>query len=455
MNNKSINTLMENLSLTGCDKFEIYYEQTFKKNYSFYNNELESINNYNTNGLGITLFDEYKSYFGSITNFKKKKELSELIETLKKNILFKNKTKYILGPLKSHNNKYIDKDINYKKDLFSSINDFAKGYDKRIKDINITLFEKSIEIRVINNEGINIKEKRNYLRLFIKIIAEDQSKKSTSYFKYVSLFGLETNIELLKKDLIEACDEAIKSLYAEECPSGEFPVIIGNDFGGVLFHEACGHSLEATSLSNNTSVLASLKGKLIASKKVTLIDDSTIKGQWGTTYFDDEGYKTKKRVLIKNGILTEYLINNNLSKKLNETANNCGRRESYEFASTSRMSNTYLKCGKDSFDDMIKSIKFGIYAKSMGGGSVSPSTGNFNFSVSDAYLIENGKITNKVKGASLIGNTIDLLKNVEMVSNDLKYCDGYCGSLSGQVPVTVGMPTVKVTKMIVGGTKSI
>jgi TldD protein len=229
------------------------------------------------------------------------------------------------------------------------------------------------------------------------------------------------------------------------------PVIIGPGFGAVIFHEACGHGLEATSVAPKLSIFTNLINRQVGTEKVTLIDDATLKGEWGSNIIDDEGAKTKKNILIENGVLKDFLIDRYSTILMNNKSNGCGRRESYEYAPTSRMSNTYLAPGTDSIEDMIKSIKHGIYCKKLSGGQVNTTTGDFNFGVDAAYEIIDGKLGERIKGVTLIGNGKDILNQVEMVGNDLNLGDGYCGSKSGMIPVTCGQPTIKVSKILVGG----
>ena len=191
--------------------------------------------------------------------------------------------------------------------------------------------------------------------------------------------------------------------------------------------------------------------KKVASEIVNIVDDGTLDREWGSTKIDDEGCETKRNILIKDGVLVGYLVDEINTKKMNMSVTGSGRRESYLFAPTSRMNNTYLLPGNDSFEDMIKSIKLGVYCEKMSGGTVNPSTGDFNFAVDTARLIENGKLGKRIKGITLIGNSKDILKNVEMIADDLKLSAGYCGSKSGMIYVTIGQPTIKVSKILVGG----
>ena len=209
--------------------------------------------------------------------------------------------------------------------------------------------------------------------------------------------------------------------------------------------------MEAAATANNQSVLAGKIGEKIASDKVTIIDDGTIDNLWGTSNIDDEGELTRKNILIENGVLVNYLNDEIDNRKLNMTLTGSSRRENYRFSPVSRMNNTYLKPGTDKIEDMIKSIDFGLYAAGLGGGSVNPETGEFNFACETAYMIRDGKIAECVKGATLIGTTLDILKNVEMVSDNLEYGVGNCGASSGWIPVTIGQPTVKISSILVGG----
>src|SRR5699024_4212277 len=224
---------------------------------------------------------------------------------------------------------------------------------------------------------------------------------------------------------------------------GLMPVIIDNEFGGVLFHEACGHALEATFVAKGTSAFAGKLGKQVASPLVTAIDDGTIPNAWGTLNIDDEGTPTQKNILIENGILKSYLVDKLNSKRMDHKPTSSGRRQSYKFAPTSRMNNTYIANGESSFDETVSSTESGLYAKKLGGGSVNPATSDFNFAVMEGYLIENGKMTKPVRGATLIGNGIEVLEKIDMVGNNLSHGQGMCGSLSGSVPVNVGQPTIR------------
>ena len=248
-----------------------------------------------------------------------------------------------------------------------------------------------------------------------------------------------------------AAAQAMINLRADYCPAGQMTVAIENGFGGVIFHEACGHSLEATSVGIGASEMAGKLGQLVANPKVTAVDDGTIPNAWGSVNIDDEGTPTQRNVLIENGVLKNYMIDRLGSRRMGMPMTGNARRQSYSYEPTSRMTNTFIENGPDKNEDIIASIEYGLYAKSMGGGSVDPLTGAFNFSVSEGYIVRNGKICEPVRGASLIGTGTQILKDIDMVGQNLERGQGMCGSSSGSVPTDVGQPLIRVSSITVGG----
>ena len=229
------------------------------------------------------------------------------------------------------------------------------------------------------------------------------------------------------------------------------PVVIDNGFGGVLFHEACGHALEASFVSKGVSAFSNKLGTMVASPIVTAIDDGTIPNAWGTTNIDDEGTLTAKNILIEDGVLKSYLVDRLNGKRMGIASTGSARRQSYRFAPTSRMNNTYIAQGSSNPEDIISSTEYGLYAKTMGGGSVNPATGDFNFAVMEGYLIEDGKITKPLRGATLVGNGAKVLELIDAVGNNLTLGQGNCGAESGMVPANVGQPMIRVKQLTVGG----
>ena len=456
MNKKTLQLLLDNIIESEVDFGEIFYENTLVKTYEVIDSKLDTINSRITHGVGIRLAHNNDIVYG-YTNDLKKKSLYELVSRIKNNFSNNRLIKEVnLERLKISRDKSVikhnDMDDNKKKEYLLNIDKLARSIDSRIVQVDTVFYESDSEVIIANTNNTYVKENRPLTRLNITIIAKDDKRQTKSSKSYGISGGYELLDEIdIKKEVENLATSAIKKLSAKPCPSGEMPVIIGPGFGAVIFHEACGHSMEATTVSYNTSILSGKLNEKIASSKVSIIDDGTLKSKWGTTVYDDEGNKTRKNVLIKNGVLKGYLIDYLNNRKMNMEITGSGRRESYKYAPTSRMNNTYLVKGHDKIEDMIKSVKYGIYAVNMGGGSVDPVTGDFNFAVNEAYLIENGKITDMVLGGSLIGNTLDILNNVSMVSDDLSFDTGFCGSVSGNVPVTIGEPTILVSKILVGG----
>ncbi len=253
------------------------------------------------------------------------------------------------------------------------------------------------------------------------------------------------------KESAKAATTAVKLLDAPECPSGKMPVVIGNAFGGVLFHEACGHPLEGTAISHGSSPFSDKLGKKIASDIVTAIDDGTVENGWGSEAFDDEGEKSTKNVLIKDGVLTSFMTDVFNGRRMASKATGACRRESFRFMPTTRMTNTYIASGKSKPQDIIASTKYGLYCVAFSGGSVNPATDKFNFTSSETYIIRNGKICELVKSPALVGFGYDILQKIDMVGDDLELAAGTCGAASGMIPVSVGQPTLRVSEMTVGG----
>jgi TldD protein len=248
-------------------------------------------------------------------------------------------------------------------------------------------------------------------------------------------------------DLSEA---AGKMLYADYVESGTYPIVMANQFGGVIFHEACGHLLETTQIERKTTPFVDKKGQKIAHESLTAWDEGLSPDAFGTIDMDDEGMATQRTLLIENGILKNFIADRAGSMKTGHPRTGSGRRQGYTYAAASRMRNTYIGAGNYSVEDLFASVEKGIYCKKLGGGSVGP-TGEFNFGVDEAYLIEDGKTTKPLKGAILIGDATEIMNKISMCANDVGLAAGFCGSVSGSVYVTVGQPHIKVDSITVGG----
>ena len=329
----------------------------------------------------------------------------------------------------------------------------AREYDPAVRQVTGTLFSGDRRFLVANSEGLYTEDRQIRTRLNIMAVAEKNGETQTGGCRPGYMMGLEMFDSLVDPRQVgrEAARQAVVMAGAGYCPAGVMPVAIENGFGGVIFHEACGHSLEATSVAYGMSQFAGKLGQQIAGEKVTAIDDGTIPNAWGSINVDDEGIPSRRNVLIENGVLKSYMIDRMGGRRMQMDPTGSGRREHYGYTTTSRMTNTYIAPGPDENEDIISSIEYGLYAKEMGGGSVNPATGEFNFAVNEGYLIRNGRIAEPVRGASLVGKGSEVIQKIDMVGGDLELGQGMCGSSSGSVPVNVGQPLIRVSSITVGG----
>jgi TldD protein len=321
-----------------------------------------------------------------------------------------------------------------------------------IKQVETRLFEWEQDVLVASSEGAWVEDRRVRTRLVVVAIAQDDGEVQTGHFGP----GLSVGLELFDRYPPKAVgrragEQAMTNLRGKRAPAGTMPVVIGNAFGGVIFHEALGHLLETTSVAKKASVLADKLGEEVASPVVTYIDDGTTAHGWGSSEFDDEGMPTERTVLIDKGVLASYMVDRWGSLKTGYKPTGSGRRQDYTFAPTSRMRNTFIAPGETPHEDLFTGIDFGLYAKAMGGGQVSPGSGEYNFAVDEGYIIRKGKVEEPVRGAMLVGKGPDTIKRVVAVSSDLETAPGMCGSLSGSLPVEVGQPHLLVTELVVGG----
>ena len=331
----------------------------------------------------------------------------------------------------------------------------AAGFDAVISQVEVVYTDWSRRKWIANSEGLFTGDSQTYTRISTTAVASEGGETQTGASRPGRQMGFELFDTVVDCDAVgrRAADMAVTMLRAQPCPAGRMPVIIDNGFGGVIFHEACGHSLEATSVAKGSSVFTGRLGQMIANPIVTALDDGTIPNAWGSGNIDDEGMPTQRLTLIEGGVLKSYLIDKLGGRRMGMAPTGCGRRQSYRFAPTSRMSNTFIAPGPHSNEEIIASVADGLYCKSMGGGSVNPATGEFNFAVLESYLVKNGKIDRPVRGASLIGKGHEVLLRIDMVGRELECGQGMCGSSSGSIPTDVGQPMVRVSEMTVGGRK--
>ncbi|MCC4832997.1 MULTISPECIES: metalloprotease TldD [unclassified Shewanella] len=345
--------------------------------------------------------------------------------------------------------------------LLKETDAYIRSLDSRIIQVVVSLSGVHEEILVAASDGTLAADIRPLVRFNCSVILEDNGKRERgsaggggrhdySVFMVNDDAGLPVCFQFAR----EAVRQAQVNVNAIDAPAGEMPVVLGNGWPGVLLHEAVGHGLEGDFNRKGSSAFSGKVGQKVASELVTVVDDGTIADRRGSLSIDDEGVPTQKTTLIENGILKGYMQDKLNARLMGEATTGNGRRESYAHLPMPRMTNTYMEAGDSTPEEMIKSVKKGIYAPNFGGGQVDITSGKFVFSASEAYLIENGEVTDAIKGATLIGNGPEAMSQISMVGNDLALDQGVgvCGKDGQSVPVGVGQPTLKLDSLTVGGT---
>ena len=442
---------------TGGSFAEVFVENTVRNNIVLINNAVDRSNSGIDYGVGIRIFDGTNAVY-AYTNDSSADNLIKVAKSAAQAVKERNHTKVDNFVVLNYDN------ISPAKRAFNSApkseiveilrvgGKAAMEFDAQITQTQLIYMDVTSDILVANSEGVWGEDHRVRTRSMLSAVASSASEKQTAGRSVGAQKGLELYDDVDFASLgRNAAEEAVRMLSAKYAPSGKMPVVIDNGFGGVIFHEACGHSLEATGVAKKASEFWDKKGTQVAPDIVSAVDDGTMPGEWGSQNMDDEGGKPARNVLIENGVLKSFLIDKRNGLKMGEKSTGNGRRQDYRFAPTSRMTNTFICAGKSTHDEIIAATEYGLYAKRMGGGSVNPPTGEFNFAVLEAYIIRNGKIAEPVRGASLIGRGSEVLKNIDMVGDTMTMDTGMCGSISGAVPTNVGQPMIRVSEITVGG----
>ena len=458
LDKKLIKKVLDAALTTAGDFAEVFIEEKFQTNASLLSSKIENVTNAKTFGVGVRIAQGYQRVYG-YTNSPKEKDLVKLATDLAQSFPGESlNLEFELGELQVGDKHKVEilpstVSIDEKVSLLKRADIVARKYSEEISQVGARYQDYVQNVWIANSEGTYVKDTRVRTRLAVNSVAANESTKQNGYDAPGGFYGFEFYRDQVNVDDIakEASRIAVTMLHAVECPSGKMTVVIDNGFGGVIFHEAVGHSLEATSVAKGASVFTGKKGEVIANTLISAVDDGTIPNAWGSATYDDEGNFQKHRQLIKDGVLTSYMIDKLNAKRMDDECTNSGRRESYKYAPTSRMTNTYIENGESTFDEIIAATELGVYAKKMGGGSVNPATGDFNFAVGEGYMIRDGKIAEAVRGASLVGTGSEALLKVDMVGNNLKRSQGMCGSASGSIPTDVGQPTIRIQDITVGG----
>ncbi len=439
---------------------EIFEEETRNASVSFRDRKVESATAGTDYGLGIRLVYGTEVLYAHTSN-DDENHIIKLIDNLARSrgvIINESSepTVHLVGKV-FENKHIITKDPRkvgqeQKLLLLKLADKTARDFSDKITQVSVRAADMVSQVIISNSEGLWTEDTRTRCRFNVSVTAEAGGE----IFVATEAPGTQRGFEFFESlDIVHytrmAAERAVLMLSAGYVQGGKMPVILGNGFGGVIFHEACGHLLETEAVRRKATPFADKVGQLIAHPSVTAIDDGTIANAWGSINVDDEGNAVQRTVLIKDGILQNYMSDRVGAQETNSPITGSSRRESYQYSPVSRMRNTFIEKGQHSLEEMLASMGNGLYAKKMGGGSVNPATGEFNFSAEEAYLVRDGKITSPVRGATLIGKGPEILPLISMVGKDLEMAAGMCGASSGSIPVMVGQPTLKVDNILVGG----
>jgi len=412
------------LSSGGASFSEIYIQKSISNSLKLEDSRIENSNSGYDMGCGLRVWIGDGTYYAYVDSIEEKKliEAAKILSAAGKSSttgklfdlnrdLRQAPSKYKANILKNPSTT----EANEKKDILVAVDMVCRGYDKHIIQVTTSLSDIEEEVYTANSYGDESFQKVVKVFLSVNAVAKKGSDIRTGYKSLAKTSGYEAiSISKARGIAKEASRIAITMLDAVDAPMGALPVVIGPAFGGVIFHEACGHGLEADSVIKDASVFKGKEGKKIASDIVTAIDDPTMPNHWGSFKFDGEGYPSLPVTLIKDGVLKSFIYDLRSSKKLEKGRTSNGRRQSFRHVPIPRMTNTYIARGTEKPENLIESVKKGIFAKEFAGGQVDPATGDFVFGISEGYLIESGRLGKPIKGATLIGNGPDILKRLKL-----------------------------------------
>ncbi|MAF95905.1 MAG: metalloprotease TldD [Rhodospirillaceae bacterium] len=446
-------------ALKGTDDGELFLEYRQSESVVFDDGKIKSAAFDTTQGFGL------RAIAGEATGYSHASELSEdairrAADTVKTVRTGKGGT--FAEPPGTNRNLYRDDNplalvgFETKVKLLADMDAYARGKDDRVAQVSASLSGNWQAVEIIRAGGARAADIRPLVRLNVSVVVEKDGRMESGSHGVGGRVAYDRYLEpdAWKAVVDEALRQALVNLESIAAPAGEVPVVLGPGWPGILLHEAIGHGLEGDFNRKKTSAFAGLMGERVASPGVTVIDDGTMDDRRGSLTIDDEGTPTERTVLIEDGILTGYMQDRMNAHLMGETSTGNGRRESYAHAPMPRMTNTYMLAGEHEPEEILRSVKNGLYAVSFGGGQVDITSGKFVFTCTEAYLIEDGKKGPPVKGATLIGNGPDVLTRVSMIGNDMALDPGVgtCGKDGQGVPVGVGQPTLKIDNLTVGGT---
>ncbi|HYM50313.1 MAG TPA: TldD/PmbA family protein [Candidatus Limnocylindrales bacterium] len=443
---------------SGADFAELFVERKRNQSVSVEESQVQRVNSGNDRGAGLRIIH------GGVVSYIYTEDLSEdgLLKTadVAASVGRRGGGSFALSEIAGmpHKPQAVEVDpqtvdAEAKIELLLEADQAARAAGGEIRQVAVGYGESRQEILVVTSEGIRHQDARTRVRLMVHAVAERNGEIQTAMEAPGAQRGFEFFDDTSPADYARmAAERALMLLTAAPSPAGTMPVVVGNEFGGVLFHEACGHGLEADFVSKGSTVFAGKIGQQVASPIVTAIDDGTLPARWGTLAVDDEGVPTRRNVLIQDGVLVSYMFDRLRAGQLAHPATGNGRRQSYQHLPIPRMTNTFIAPGAHSVEGIIAATPRGLYARKLGAGQVDVITGDFVFAVTEGYLIEGGRIGRPVRGATIVGNGPRALHKIDMVGNDLKLAPGTCGKEGQGVPVSVGQPTIRISELLVGGT---
>ncbi len=433
---------------------DIFFEEKITNQLQMEENKIQKCSAIIDKGFGVRLIIDKKIFY-AYTNDLTKNGIAELISSLKN---YKQSGSYINLKKVFSSNQFLIKrkpqDVNMleKIKFVKRANDTSWLQSKEIKQVKVLYSDMIQTIKTANSEGYFTEEERIHTLFLVHATASENETIQTGYEAVGGLKGVELFEEISPEEIaIKATKRAIMMLKAKRIKGGRMPVVISSEAGGTMIHEAIGHGLEADLVQEGISVYSGKLGDRIASEFITVIDDPTLPNMRGSYLFDDEGTPSQRTVLVEKGVLVNYLYDKYTAMKEGKASTGNGRRQSYEHYPIPRMSNTFIAPSNHSPEEIVRSVDKGLFIKKMGGGQVNTVTGEFVFEVQEGYLIEKGSIGQPVRGALLIGTGQEILKNIDMVGNDLGFSIGTCGKNAQGVPITDGMPTIRIPEIVVGG----
>lgn len=439
----------------GADFAELYYENTQRNSLQYRDGKVETVLNGLDAGAGIRVFSGTNSAYAYTCDISPRALIDAAVsaaQTLRAHAREHCKD-FVVAPARPIQQALIlpqAVEAKQRVQVAQKAYQAAKAVSPEIVQTQVAVMDVLSHVLVANSYGVWAEDERARARLAVSTVASANGEIQTGFEGPGAGRGFEFFSDLdIEGAAQQAAQTAITMLHAPYAPAGKMAVAVGGGFGGVIFHEACGHSLEATAVAKGNSEFVGKLGQKIASEKVTALDDGTLPGAWGSIGYDDEGHPSQRNVLIEKGILKGYLIDHMGSRRMGMPSTGSGRRQNYRYAPTSRMTNTFIADGED--ENVIAGMQSGLYAKKMGGGSVNPLTGEFNFAVQEGYLVKNGQIDRPVRGATLIGKGSEVLQKIDAVEKGMWMGEGMCGSISGSVPTCVGEPLIRVSEILVGG----